>query len=120
MVLVARKPPPGRWQRQKSQRVAGRGRVENHAVEGRRRVDIAEKPSELIEGRDLKGARTGKLFLHAGDGRIGQDAAIGADHAFSIFLGRDLRIDVESPQCRHTGNGGRMLTELRSQHFIEV
>ena len=51
--------------------MAGRGRVENHVVVGRRHLGIAQEEGEFVEGGNLDRAGSREAFLQQGDFLLG-------------------------------------------------
>ena len=91
---------PDARQAEEPQRVPGRRGVEQHVVERHGRLVARKKLSELVERRDLDGARASELLAQLGDLVFGPDGPIGGDHALAVLVGRLLGIDVERRRAR--------------------
>jgi len=87
--------------------------VAGHAGAGQQR-------REGVEGGDLDGAAAGELLLHAADRRLGQQAAVGADHALAVGGGRRFRVDVQRRQTRHARYRRGRVRQPRLQNLVEV
>ena len=100
--------------------MARRRRVEDDVIEAARRLGVAEQLGELVERRDLDGARAGELLLDARDRGIRQLAAIRADDALAIGARGLLRIDVERFEPIHRRNRRRLRAEMHAEHLVEI
>ena len=98
------KAAPRARQLQQADRVSGRCGIEDDVLVVGSQARIHQKRSELIEGRDLGGAGTGKLFLDATHHVIRQQSAHRADNTVPVGLSSCLRIDFQRSEPRHGGN----------------
>ena len=111
---------PRGWQREQAQRVArGRG-VEDDVVIAGGRLGVSEQPGEDVEGGDLHRARARQALLHAGDGRVRKQPAVGADGALAVLARRGLGVDVRGVKAGDAGHRTRLLVERGAQHLVEV
>ena len=107
-------------QRQQPQRMTGRRGVEHDVVEIRRRVRVGQEARKLFERRDLHRAGTRQLLFHAGHDRLRQHVAVGSHDTVAILACGLLRIEVQSKQPGHLGDGGRLVSEHHTQNFVQV
>ena len=80
--------------------MAGRRRIEDHMVVGRRPVGIAQQQGELVEGGDFDRAGARETLLQQGDFLLRQHASIGGNGPLAVIEGRLLRVDVHRVDTR--------------------
>ncbi len=100
--------------------MAGRSGVEDHMIVARGRARIAKQLRELVEGSDLHGARSRKLFLHALEGRFRQNASVRPDNPVPVGLRGSGGVDVQSTESLRSRHRGRLSGEAHSEHFVQV
>lgn len=112
-------PVPG--QLQQPDGVSGGGGVEQHVVERRDlAVGVGQQRGELVERRDLGGARTGELLGDRGDLGVGQQSPHRPDDAFPVGIGGLLGIDLERRQAGHRGNRGEGVADREAEDLTDV
>ncbi len=60
------------------------------------------------------------MFLHLLDGLVGQDAPVGADHAFAVFLGSYHRVDIHGFKSSNAVNGNRLRSQIGFQYLVQI
>src|SRR5664279_1461735 len=117
-VIARQKAGPGLWQAKQSQRVAGRGGIENNVVEPR--LIAIQKSHKLVEGGNFGGASAGELFAHD---RSLSSSSFGTElfeHAGSITFSRSLRVNVHRRESGHVWHRGRPIGQRNLEHLVEV
>ena len=117
---VADEGGPGRRQREQPQRVAGRGGVEHDVVVVGEHGRVGQQSGELVEGRDLHGARARQLLLDPADRRVGQHSSVRADDPLPVGRSGRRGIDVQRLEPRDARHGRRRRGDDRAQHLVEV